>query len=124
MRLVINQRVVQLPRSDQMVAVELYHTRIVGIFHRQRRCQIVDLQVVSAVKIPVSGDPVEITELVFERHFVAREKPPRVVERRGEIVPLVVEFAVSGQNGGAGRVDAIGLAELSQCQRILLLTSV
>ena len=124
MRLVVGQRVVELPRGDQVAAVELHHARIVRIFHRQRRSQVVDLQVKGAVKIPVAGDPVEIGELVVERHFIAREEPPRVVERGGVVAPFVVEFAVRGQYGDARRIDAVGLGELYQRQRIFLLAGI
>ena len=117
-QLVERQRFVQLPRGDQVFAVEVRDLRVVGILQCQKCRQLVDLQEVFAVETQVGREPFELGDLAPGGQLVRVEEASRNRQEGGIVLFAVVVVARGDQRGDVRGIEFDRIGERLRCERI------
>ena len=97
--------------GDEVVAVEVDDTFVVGVFYRQRRGQSPDGEVVLTVELAAGGQAVEERDLPLEREAVVGEEELQRREVLWHVAALGTEVGVCGQRVDIRGVHTDGLAQ-------------
>ena len=110
-QLEVPQGVLDVAAGDEVVAVEVDDTFVVGVFYGQRRGQSPDGEVVLTVELAAGGQTVEERDLPLEREAVVGEEQLQRREVLGHVAALGTEVGVCGQRVDIRGVHTDGLAQ-------------